>query len=193
MTDEAFQAAIEALARGDKNALRVIYENYVRFVYAVVYDLVKHREEAEDITSEFFIKLVRVAGGFRKGSPHKAWLVTIARNLAIDTMRKKGREVLEYGAENSDDSNETSGVIERSGAEEHAKDVENRAVLTEDMRNAMATLKPKEKEIIDMKLLGQLTFKEIAEIVGQPMGTVTWLYNQGIQKLRRCLSAYESE
>lgn len=193
MTDEAFQSAIEALAQGDKEALRVIYENYVRFIYAVVYDLVKHKEEAEDITSEFFIKLVRVAGGFHKGSPHKAWLVTIARNLAIDTMRKKGREVLEYSATDDEDGDETSGVIERSGAKEHAKDVENKAILTEDMQNAMATLKPKEKEVIDMKLLGQMTFKEIAEITGQPMGTVTWLYNQGIQKLRRCLAAYESE
>lgn len=193
MTDEAFGSAIEALAQGDKNALREIYEGYVRFIYAVVYDLVKHKEEAEDITSEFFIKLVRVAGSFRKGSPHKAWLVQIARNMAIDAMRKNGREVLEYAASDDEDGDATSGVIERSGAEEHAKDVENKAVLSEDMRNAMATLKPKEKEIIDMKLLGQLTFKEIAETTGQPIGTVTWLYNQGIIKLRRCLQAYESE
>lgn len=192
MTDEAFESAIEALALGDKNALRVIYEGYVRLIYAIVYDLVRHKEEAEDITSEFFIKLVRVADGYKKGSSHKAWLTTIARNLAIDAMRKKGREVLEYAAKD-ESLGETSGVIERYGAEEHAKDIENKAMLTEDMRQAMSTLKPKEKEIIDMKLLGQLTFKEIATVTGQPLGTVTWLYNQGIQKLRRCLSAYESE
>ena len=55
----------------------------------------------------------------------------------------------------------------------------------------MRSLKPEEKEIVDMKLIGQLKFKEIAKLTGKPMGTVTWLYNEGIKKLRRCLSNYE--
>lgn len=192
MTDEAFQLAISALAQGDKGALRQIYEAYVKFIYAIVYDIVKQREEAEDITSEFFIKLVRVAGGFRMGSPHRAWLAQIARNLAIDTLRKHGREVLEYPS-GEDADGAANSMMESVGVDIHARSVEDSAVLSEDMRQAMATLKPKEKEVIDMKLLGQLTFKEIAEITNQPMGTVTWLYNQGITKLRRCLAAYESQ
>ena len=63
--------------------------------------------------------------------------------------------------------------------------------LSSDMAQAMATLEPREKEIIDLKLVGQFKFKEIAEMTGMPMGTVTWLYNQGIKKLRRCLADYE--
>lgn len=188
MTDEEFQTAIEALAKGEKDSLKRIYESYVRLIYAVVYDVVKSREEAEDITSEFFIKLVRVAGGFRKGSPHKAWLVQIARNMAIDVLRKRQREVLEF---EQDEDDNRDGVIERSQADSGKSSVEERAVLTEDMRQAMRSLSPKEKEIIDMKLMGQFTFKEIAALTGQPMGTVTWLYNQGIKKLRRCLADYE--
>lgn len=192
MTDEEFQLAISALVQGDKGALRCIYEAYVRFIYAIVYDIVKQKEEAEDITSEFFIKLVRVAAGFRTGSPHRAWLTQIARNMAIDTLRKRGREVFEnpFGEEADGSAN---SMMESAGVDIHARSVEDSAVLNEDMRQAMATLKPKEKEVIDMKLLGQLTFKEIAEITNQPMGTVTWLYNQGITKLRRCLASYGSQ
>lgn len=195
MTDEEFQAAMDALCRGDKNALKHIYEAYIKLIYAVVFDVVKRREEAEDITSEFFIKLIRAAGGFKKGSPHRAWMVKIARNMAIDSLRKSSREVLEYAAYNTEAGENGSAEerLERMGAKEHADDVEKRAVLAEDMRRAMQSLKPKEQEVIDMKLLGQLTFKEIAGITGQPMGTVTWLYNQGIQKLRRCLAEYERE
>ena len=188
MTDEEFQAAIDALARGNKDSLKQIYESYVRLIYAVVYDVVKSREEAEDITSEFFIKLVRVAGGFRKGSPHKAWLVQIARNMAIDVLRKRQREVLEF--ESEDDDNR-EGVIESTQAKDGGSPVEEQAVLAEDMRQAMKTLSHKEKEIVDLKLMGQFTFKEITELTGQPMGTVTWLYNQGITKLRRGLAGYE--
>ena len=89
MTDEEFQSAIDGLLKGDTDGLRAIYGSYVRLIYSVVLNLVRQHEDAEDVTSEFFIKLVRVAGQFKKGSPHKSWLVTIARNMALDFMRKK--------------------------------------------------------------------------------------------------------
>lgn len=188
MTDEEFQTAIESLAYGNKDALRQIYESYIKLIYAVIYDTVKIREEAEDLTSEFFIKLVRVAGSFRKGSPHKAWLVTIAKNMAVDSVRKRKREILESEAEKAEDDSDS---LDRLGVKTCVSPVEERAVMAEDMRRAMGSLSPKEKEIVDMKLLGQLKFKEISQITGYPMGTVTWLYNQGIAKLRRCLADYE--
>ncbi len=186
MTDNEFQLAMDALVCGNKNGLRAIYDAYMKLIYAVVYDVVKRREDAEDVTSEFFIKLIRVAPSFKKGSPHKTWLVTIARNMAIDFIRKNNREVLEYENEDSND-----GIVEQGNASFDINPVEDKAILAEDMRQAMNTLSSKEKEVIDLKLIGQLKFKEIAQVTGQPMGTVTWLYNQGIIKLRRCLSGYE--
>ncbi len=193
MTDEMFQTAIANLAQGDKDSLKLIYQAYVRLIYAVIYDVVGRKEDAEDVTSEFFIKLVRVAKSFIPGSPHKAWLVKIARNMAIDYIRKNRREVLlaATGDDKTDDNVENS--IENIGTDGKACRIEDRTILAEDMKRAMQCLKPKEKEIIDMKLIGQLTFKEIAEIRGTPIGTVTWLYNQGIRKLRRCLIEYEQD
>lgn len=193
MTDEMFQTAIANLAQGDKDSLKLIYQAYVRLIYAVIYDMVGRKEDAEDVTSEFFIKLVRVAKSFIPGSPHKAWLVKIARNMAIDYIRKNRREVLlaATGDDKTDDNVENS--IENIGADGKACRIEDGTILAEDMKRAMQCLKPKEKEIIDMKLIGQLTFKEIAEIRGTPIGTVTWLYNQGIKKLRRCLIEYEQD
>ncbi len=193
MTDEEFQTAICALAQGDKNALRLIYQAYVRLIYAVVYDVVGRREDAEDITSEFFIKLVHIADSFRQGSPHRAWMVRIARNMAIDNFRKNRREVFTYESSDMQEDRNANSVLERADAANRAQEVENKAVLMEDMRQAMKSLNQKEKEIVDMKLLGQLTFQEIADATGRPLGTVTWLYNQGIMKLRRCLKEYERE
>lgn len=190
MTAEEFQTAIDALASGDTASLQRIYEEYVKLIYSVVYDLVKRKEDAEDITSEFFVKLVRVAGSFRAGSPHKAWMVQIARNMSIDFLRKHNREQLLYKDEDSESSN-ANDPMEELGAKEHQASVESQAILAEDMRNAMETLNTKEKEIVDLKLMGQLTFREISALTGQPMGTVTWLYNQAIKKLRRCLASYE--
>ncbi len=186
MTDKEFLSAIKLLLKGDKDGLRLIYEAYVRLIYAVVYDTVGSKEDAEDITSDFFIKLIKVADSFKQGSPHKTWLVTIAKNMAIDHIRKRSREVYEIDNTNDDDN------APRQWEDTSRASVEDQVALSSDMAQAMNTLEPREKEIIDLKLVGQFKFKEIAEMTGQPMGTVTWLYNQGIKKLRRCLADYES-
>ncbi len=190
MTDKEFQSAISEIAKGNKNGLRIIYENYVKLIYAVIYDTVGRKEEAEDITSEFFIKLVRIAPTFKKGSPHKAWLVTIAKNMAIDNIRKNNRELLIMDSNSPDGENNDDEPV-KQWADNREVPIEDKAVLAEDMRKAMQTLQPKEKEIIDLKLLGQFKFKEISSILNMPIGTVTWIYNQGIIKLRRCLAEYE--
>ncbi len=185
MTDREFQSAIKKLLKGDKDGLRLIYEAYVKLIYAVVYDTVGSKEDAEDITSDFFIKLIRVADSFKMGSPHKTWLVTIAKNMAIDHIRKRSKEVLEIDNTSDDDN------APRQWEDTSRASVEDTVAMSSDISQAMETLEPREKEIIDLKLVGQFKFKEIAEMTGQPMGTVTWLYNQGIKKLRRCLADYE--
>lgn len=189
MTDEEFQSAIDGLLKGDTDGLRAIYEAYVRLIYSVVLNLVRQHEDAEDVTSEFFIKLVRVAGQFKKGSPHKSWLVTIARNMALDFMRKNNREITGYS--DAEDSDEPLNIVEKAAANPEDRQLEDKVIASEDMKNAMDTLSPKEKEIVDLKLLGDFKFKEIATMLGQPMGTVTWVYNQAIKKLRRYLVDYE--
>ena len=54
------------------------------------------------------------------------------------------------------------------------------------LTEALNTLKPAEKQIIDMKVLSEMTFAEIAQTLNIPMGTVTWRYREAIKKLRRC-------
>lgn len=188
MTQTEFHFAIKKLAKGDKQMLRAIYEAYGKLIYAVVYDLLKSREDAEDVTSEFFIKLIHVAGSYKKDHSHKAWLVQIAKNMAIDWMRKRGREVLLY--EDAETGEVRQDVLETGKTEQTQDSVEEKTVLAADLKQAMEALSKKEQEVIDMKLLGDMKFREIAEATGQPMGTVTWLYNQGILKLRRCLKEY---
>lgn len=195
MTDEEFTLCLDLVQKGDKEGLRKIYEAYIKLIYAVVYNMVGRREDAEDITSEFFIKLIRVAGSFKKGSPHKTWLITIAKNMSVDFLRKNGKEILVDIKQNDGEQHEDA--IDRAAHSKNAVqngfDVEKKAVLAEDMRQALKVLSPKEREIVHMKLLGELRFKDISEATKQPMGTVTWLYNQGIKKLRRCLSGYDEQ
>ena len=70
-----------------------------------------------------------------------------------------------------------------------SSDLDFRAYLKK-LEEKKQTLSDREREVLDLKLLGDLKFREIAKTLGQPLGTVTWLYNQGIKKLRRCLREY---
>ncbi len=188
MTNEEFQYAIRLLLNGNKDGLRLIYEKYIKLIYAIIYNTVGQKEDAEDITSEFFIKLVRVAPSYIIGSPHKAWLTTIAKNMAIDHIRKRSHEVTVL---TDDEVGSDTDIIEREINKKSSFSLEDGAVIKHDMAVAMATLSPKEREIINLKLTGDLKFKEIAEYLNSPIGTVTWQYNQAIKKIRRFLSDYE--
>lgn len=171
MTEEEFQACMLAITKGDRQALKEVYNAYLKLIYAVIYDTIKQREEAEDITSEFFIKLYQIAGTYRSGNGHKRWLVTIAKNMAIDRIRKIDRETL---------------VDVMPEPEQQEPEFTEQIVNNLTLKEAISTLKPDEKEILDLKTVGQFTFAEIADMTGRPMGTVTWLYNNAIKKLRRC-------
>lgn len=175
MEDFEFEACVRQIQQGDKEGLKSIYQAYAGLIYSVVYDMTGQREDAQDITSEFFIRLWDKADSYRFGGKHRAWLLTIARNMTIDFMRKQKRElpVEEFPEE------QLTG-LEASGA-----DFADEVMGNLSMQEAMKLLKPAEQEVLDLKILGQFTFQEIADILKKPMGTVTWLYRQGIEKLRK--------
>ena len=172
--EKQFHACMKKIKAGDKSALHEIYEKYIGYIYSVVFQVVLNREDAEDITSEFFIKLWKLADTYRSGNGHKAWMATIARNMAIDLLRKNKREVL------------TEDFVDSISENASPDDVEGEVLADMGLKEALDTLKPGEREIVNMKIMGELTFQEIADILKQPMGTVTWRYQNAIKKLRRC-------
>ena len=177
MTEAAFDACIKAILKGDRQGLRDIYDAYLDYIYRIVYGVVGRREDAEDITSEFFIKLWQQADKYKGGSGHKGYLATIARNMALDHMRKYKKEVLESFTQESEDE----AVFEPTS------DDNTEAEVIEDVaiKEAISKLNPKEQQIINMKVLSEMTFAEISETLKIPMGTVTWRYREAIKKLRR--------
>ena len=170
MSQAEFEASIQKIKQGNKEGLKEIYESYISYIYMIVLGIVGTRENAEDVTSEFFIKIWSVADAYQSNGAHKAWMATIARNMALDFMRKNKREVLteEFAEENSDEGVPEDVIGDMS------------------VQEALATLNEAERKVVDMKVLGEMSFREIAECLGVPMGTITWRYQNAIKKLRRC-------
>ena len=89
MKEQLFNENIKRICRNDKEGLRQIYEDYCPMVYSAVWEVLCNRQDAEDVTSEFFIRLWDIADTYRPGKGHRAWLLTIAHNMAIDYLRKQ--------------------------------------------------------------------------------------------------------
>lgn len=191
MGEEQFEKCIAAMVQGDRQGLRQVYEAYAGYIYTIVYGILGNKEHAEDVTSEFFIRLWEKADYYKPGNGHKGYLAAMARNMAIDDLRKYRREELTaavHGTEDSGEGHDGSGTAgsRRRETEDKTVSVEEEVIGNMSLKEALGTLKPAERQIVDMKVLGGLTFKEIAKLLSLPMGTVTWKYQNSMKKLRRC-------
>lgn len=189
MTEGRFETCIRNMNRGDRDALKEVYEEYVSYIYGIVRQLLSTREEAEDITSEFFIRLWEKSESYRGGSGHKGWMATIARNLAIDYIRKRKREeVVDFSTERETEEGvqNFSARSAMCGERKIEKSVEDQVLADISMEEALSQLKESERRVVHMKIIADMTFQEIADILEEPLGTVAWRYREAVKKLRRC-------
>lgn len=186
MDERKFEEAVARMVQGDKAGLREIYENYVGYIYRIIYEVLQNKENAEDVTSDFFLRLWERAEQFKPGNGHRGYLASMARNMAIDFLRKHRREELtallqDLGAEPEDE-----GERKEKYVLPNENGIEQEVIGEMTVTKALEMLKPAERQIVSLKVLGELTFKEIATSMGIPMGTVTWKYQNAMKKLRRC-------
>lgn len=172
MEDKRFDACMEKIRAGNKEGLREIYDAYSGYIWSVVYEIVKNKENAEDVTSDFFIKLWEKSDSYRTGGGHRTYITVMARNMAIDHIRKYHRE--------------EAADIENMEESPKESQLEQQVISRMTIEEAMKTLNDGERQIINLKIMGELTFKEISRVMKQPMGTVTWKYRNALEKLRRC-------
>lgn len=170
MEQSRFADCVKKMQSGDREGLKIIYEEYVGYIYTVVYGILPSKEDAEDVTSEFFIHLWDIKDKIKTEDVHKAFLVTVARNMALDFYRKnRAKEYLD----------------EEMAEEPSGENIENDVIADVSLKEALLSLKEEERQVVSMKILSEMTFEEISKTLNCPMGTVTWRYQNAIKKLRR--------
>lgn len=184
MTEARFEACMERMKQGDKEALKEIYQAYIAFIYSIIYEKLQNKENAEDITSDFFIRLWEKAALYKPGNGHRGWMATIARNMAVDFLRKNSREELTEQFHGEEAGTENRGAA-RKVYRDTESPVERDAIGNIIWKEALLSLKEQEREILNLKIMGGMTFREIASTLQLPMGTVTWKYREIMKKLRR--------
>lgn len=177
MSEEQFINCMHRIVQKDHSGLKEIYDCYLKYIYSIILGVVGNKEDAEDLASEFFIKLYQNAAKYVGGNGHKGYMATIARNMAIDHLRKRKREVLESFTAEDDE-------IPYDPPSDN--DTEKEVLENITLKEALDKLNEKERQIINMKILSEMTFQEIADVLKSPLGTVTWRYREAIKKLKRC-------
>lgn len=176
MTDSRFEICIQLIRNGERDGLREIYEEYFKLIFSVMQSVVKNREDAEDLTSDFFVKLWdKLADAYKGGNGHKSWLVAAARNMAIDRHRRNYRTETTLNAQE-----ETGGIPEPKSGE----NLEEAVIGSITVSEALAVLSETECMVVSLKLFSDFTFKEIAKALKMPQGTVAWRYQSAVKKLQ---------
>ncbi len=172
---------VAAFRDGDPEALGLLMERHKAALYGYLLRLTGRRDAAEDIFQEVFLKLVRNPGAYGEREKFGAWLFTVARNAALDRFRREGArgEVPLEGdagrpgpadfAASPEPGPEASAVNRELGARIDA---------------ALAALSADQREVFYLRHYSGLSFKEIAELLKLPIGTVLARMSRAAAALR---------
>lgn len=182
-TDESLMAGI---VLRDEAAFVVLYERYAALVYSTSLRVLADPQLAEDAAQDVFVRLWRRPEAFQPArGKFLSWLLSVARNRAVDELRVRGRrrqrEVASIGFTDEEDYR-PSGVS-RDDPELSAQLLEEQGLV----REALSHLPVEQRRALELAYFGGLTQQEIAIGLNEPLGTIKTRMRLGMQKLRRAL------
>jgi len=179
----AWKHYIDRCAAGDQSAMAQLYDESSSLVYSVALRMLGDAADAEEVTLDVYTQVWRTAATY---DPNRgkatAWLVTLARSRAIDRLRSRGgRDRRELPILQSEEMRSDSASPEL---------MTDTAQRRRHIIAALATLSREQREAIELAFFSGLTHCELAERLGQPLGTVKTRIRLGMMKLREQLEGY---
>jgi RNA polymerase sigma-70 factor (ECF subfamily) len=166
---------IARMARGDEAALSALYDRYAPAAFALALRVTGDRSEGEDVVQAVFLRLWQVAGRFdaERGTV-SSWLLTSIRHESIDRIRRR----------QAHDRAIRRSAPEASTGSEPARDTDT----TKRLRAAVQSLPTDQREAVELAYFEGWSQSEIAERLGQPLGTIKTRLRLGMMKLREQLA-----
>lgn len=173
---ESEASLVERAINGEVAAFTDLYDCYHDRIYRHVYYRVARSEDAEDLTQQVFLRAWRAIGRYRQtGSPFVAWLFTIAHNEIVSFYRRQ---------------KPTSSLDDEVGdwpSDERLEGIAEVRLEHERVRRAMMRLKPEQQQVLAMRFLESLEYRDIAAALGKSEGNIRVIQHRAIERLRQVL------
>lgn len=171
---------IVAAANGDEIAWKYIVDTYAHRVFALIRSKCANEELAEEITQSTFCTIAQKLPTYEETGKFEAWLFRIAMNRLRDEMRRQKRHAVPM--DNAMIGFLTPGVSDVHEDEEHT-------LLIQRLRAAVRDLSSTDQDIIHMRHAAGMSYKQIADVLGEPLGTVLARQHRALKKLRTCMDS----
>jgi RNA polymerase sigma-70 factor (ECF subfamily) len=176
--------AVRRVQAGDTEAFEPLVEKYKRKVFRLAYQVLRDQEEALDVAQEAFVKAFRALPAFKGDSAFYTWLFRITMNVALDRKRQRATRAKSLGAEDVPPEEwERTATSTDPDPEDVATGVERR----ERIRKGLDSLSEHHRTIIILSDIEGLQYREIAEVLAIPMGTVMSRLHHARKRLREVL------
>ena len=172
-------------ARFERDALPFLDQ-----LYAAAMRMTRNPADAEDLVQETYVKAFAAFHQFEEGTNLKAWLYRILTNTFINAYRKKQRQPQESGNEDVEDWQLARAESHTSSGLKSAETVALENLPDSDVKDALQQLAPDFRLAVFLADVEGFSYKEIAEIMGTPIGTVMSRLNRGRTQLRKLLADY---
>lgn len=179
------QILIEKYLQGDEKSLEVLIRAYLRPIYSFVWRYAGNAQDAEDITQEVFVKVWRHLKKFNQNKSFKTWIFAIAKNASLDHLKKK--RAIPFSEFDQEDG---SNLITDTLADPSPLPMEllEKAGMARMLNEAMKKLSPQYRMVLFLRYNDHFTFREIAEVLEEPLQTVKSRHRRALIILRKLLN-----
>jgi RNA polymerase sigma-70 factor (ECF subfamily) len=166
---------ISGCKSGDAESFSEVVDIYASRFYGYFYRLTGNRETSDDLLSELFVKLVEKISSFKGGS-FESWLFKTASNIFYDYLRDKQRQKKLFDAQKNQFESEEVTYAKESGSER-----------IDELQTQLGRLDTDTRELIMLRFYSQASFKEIAAMRSEPIGTTLSKLHRGLKKLQKLM------
>jgi RNA polymerase sigma-70 factor (ECF subfamily) len=157
------RALVDAIRSGDPAAARALVERFDAVVFGLCVRMLRHRQDAEDVTQETFLRALRGIRGFDGDRPLRPWLLGIAANRCRTSLSRRGRRPATIEAPEE--------------AVDHRPTPTSGDDLAAELQSALGRLRPDYRLVFTLFHEQAMPYEQIAQVIGRPVGTVkTWLH-----------------
>ena len=180
-TDEDLALACK---KHNEQAFAELMKRYVKQIYNFSRQYIRTSEDAEDVAQDTFFKVWKYIGQYSAGRKFRPWLFTIARNTALDFIKKK--KALSF-SDLDDDENDLRFADTLEDTEPLAPELFEAAEISGKLTAILEQIHPEHRAVLMMHYREGMTFEEIAVVVGKPMNTLKSWHRRALIKLKSLL------